>query len=263
MSRKRRNSEPHYRCIECYAADHTSEECTSKRLTSCYNCFRINVFTTTCNCIDRPTSPPTQVLRLVGKSQAPRWFVDITIHGRLFAALINPSLERGCVSRRVADWLNETAEKGTKVTKDKVTFRFKRNTLKLQITCDISKQLADDLHIGADLMKFLGYTFSMENVTIDSNETYVASSPFETDYVYNLPEKGQHLRNHLQEQAFFLKMKRSMKEHYGIPINSQSFQNRRVIRIFRTLSIDSDATTEPNTDSDNEQAPQQHCSSTS
>lgn len=262
MSRKRRHSESYHRCSECYANDHNSNECTFSKLTSCLSCFRLNISITACNCIDRTLPTPPQGLRLVGTHEAPRWVVDITIHDRLFAALINPTLERGRVNPSIARWLHAIPQKGTKVTKDTVTFRFTRNQRTYQITCDISKHLEDDIHIGADLMKFLGYTFVMEDVSINSKDSHIAPTPFEADYVYNIKGKGQYLRNYLQDQAFFLKMKRDIKEDYGIPTNFQSTENQRVVRIFRTLSVSSDATTELNSDYDVEQ-PHQQCSSSS
>lgn len=252
MSKKRRYSEPYHRCIKCYDADHESNECTSPKLISCLSCFRLNVNTTTCNCRNR-SSTPSQILRLVGKNDAPRWFIDVTIHNRLFAALVNPTIERGRISRSMAEWLNETIENGTMVATEVTTFRIARKNLKLQITCDISNQQDDDIHIGADLMKYLGYKFSMENISIDSNGSYIASSPYECNYVYNVPKKGNYLRNYFQNRAFFIKPNRVMKDDYGIPSSFLPNKRRRLQRELRSPSFCSDASTEPNSDIELEQ----------
>lgn len=251
MSRKRGRSDRYIMCFKCYGHDHEMDECTAQELTSCWTCFRLNVRTTECNCRDRIQAPAPQALRLVGKSHAPRWFVDITIHHRLFAALVNPTLERGCVSKKVAKWLIATAEEGTKSTETTITFQITRKELVLQITCDISKHQQDDIHIGADLMKYLGYTFVMENVSIDSQKSYVASSPYEHNYIYNLTGKGDDLRDYLREKAFFLRFQRTMKENYGIPVINQASTTRRIVILNRSPLLSSDATTDINTDSEN------------
>lgn len=234
MSRKRPSSEPRKPCFQCYNPDHASEECTSHGPISCSRCFRLNVLTESCNCQDRCEPPPSQVLRLAGKKIAPRWYVDLNVNNREFAALINPTIERGQVSLGFAKWLRSVSKNNSNSSSDTVTFEITRKELILEITCDVSEHQTDEIHIGADLMMFLGYKFSMEDVSIDSNQSYIASSPYEVNYAYNLPGKAKDLRLYLQAKAIFLRQTRTIKDHYGT--TSTSSPLRRVIRINRAPS---------------------------
>lgn len=206
---------------------------------ACTNCFRLNVLTESCNCQDRCQPQPSQVLRLAGKRSAPRWYVDLNIFNREFAALINPTIERGRVSMNFAKWLRSVSQDSSNSNISIVTFEIARKELILEVTCDVSDTQEDEIHIGADLMTFLGYKFTLEDVTIDSTQSYIASTPYEVNYSYNLPGKAEDLRLYLQAKAVFLKQSRITKEHYGVSITS--LPHKRVIKVNRASSASSNS----------------------
>lgn len=242
MSRKRPNTESRKPCFQCFERDHLAEDYTTSGPISCSRCFRLNVHTETCNCQDRCQPPPSQVLRLAGKKIAPRWYVDLNIFDREFAALINPTIERGRVSLNFANWLRSVSPYNIRSNANTVTIEITRRTLILEVTCDISETQEDEIHIGADLMMFLGYKFTMQDVSIDSTQSYIASTPYEINYSYNLPGKAEDLRLYLQAKAVFLKQARTTKEHYGVSTTASPL--RRVIRINRTSSTSSSSSTD-------------------
>lgn len=227
MSRKRSATDQHAPCFRCFKISHSSEECTSNGYISCANCFRLNVFTKTCNCQDYTQPPPSQTLRLVGKSNAPRWFLDLQINNRIFAALVNPTLERGRVSKSFAIWLRSTTGETSNSNTDAITVNIHRQGQVLQITCDVSNNQEEHIHIGADLLKFLKYTFTIDGCTIDSSRSYIAPNPHEVNYAYNLPILGEDLRAYLTRKKFFLKNARTITSHYGVT----HCETKRLIRI--------------------------------
>lgn len=242
MSRKRPASDKAVLCFRCFERNHSSTDCNSYGPISCSACFRLNVLSKSCNCNDFTQPPPPQVLRLVGKPNAPRWFVDLNIHNRIFAALINTSIERGRVNVAFAIWLRLVTGRNTDSNLDTVTIQIQRNDQVLQITCDVMDNQKEYIEIGTDLMKFLKYTFTMEGCTIESNHSYVAPSPYEINYVYNIPKQGEDLRNYLNKKRFFLKGARTTKHHYGVPQSPA----KRVIKVSQSPSRSS------STDSDND-----------
>lgn len=136
----------------------------------------------------------------------------------MFAALINPS------------------------KRDTLVIQISHREQKLQIKCDIKEQQQEPIQLGGDVIKFWKYTFTMGGCTIDSERSYVASNPFELNYVYNTPNNGDDLRNHLNKKRFFLKQGRSVKGHYGLP-NAQPTITR-VIRISQSPSKINTATSD-------------------
>ncbi|KAL5285649.1 hypothetical protein ACFFRR_007379 [Megaselia abdita] len=236
MSRKRHISEQNP-CSNCYPKDHAHSECTSFGPISCLKCYRLNVQEDSCNCQNRCKSPPCQTLRLVGKKHSPRWYVDLKIHNRNFAALVNSTIERGRVSAEFANWLHSVTKEGQQSTSSTIDFKLTWRDLILQITCDISEHQKEEIHIGTDLMMYLGYTFSMDGIVIDSTKSYIASNPYEINYLYNLPGEAEELRSYLQEKAVFLKQTRTVNDHYGVPTLPKP--PKRVVIITRALSISS------------------------
>lgn len=240
MSRKRAASDAPM-CLRCFKSDHSSDDCTTYGLISCASCFRLNVLTKTCNCKDFKQPDPAQIIRLAGKQNAPRWFLDLNIHERIFAALVNPSIERGRVNGPFAHWLRVVTGDDVASLSPTLTVNIDRHGQILQITCDIIKDQEDFIQIGADFMKFLKYTLTMEGCTINSDKSYIAPNPYETNYVYNIPKDGADLRSFLTTKRFFMKSARTLKDRYGIPQSPTT----RVIKVSqspaKSNSIESDS----------------------
>lgn len=223
-------------CKRCLQSNHDFEECPyPHEIVNCEGCIRLNVLSPECNCNDYTRPPPPQVLRMCGKKQSPKWYIDLNINNRRFVALLNPTLDRGTVSKAFALWLQSQGNDGTELKEGSIKVNIKRNGRMLQITCDILHEQVVHIQIGGDFMKYLKYKFTMEGITLDSEHSYVASSPYDLNYGYNIPKIGEDLRDYLKTKAFFLKKARTIKEQYGIPATSSP--PRQVIRISRSKSV--------------------------
>lgn len=227
-------------CFYCYRTEHSSSErCPNDGLIACTKCFRVNVFSNGCNCTDRRQAEPPQVLRQIGKPKAPKWFTDVQILNRLFPAMINTSITRCQVSSAFSDWWQLVSKTKKDDNSELLMIEIQRKGRRLRVTCDIVHDLGDDIHIhlGTELLTFLGYTFTLENITIKSKHSPVLSSPYEIEYVYNLPRLGEDLRTYLSRKRHFMKKGRVTKrESYG---GYTSQPTKRSIILRRSSSISS------------------------
>lgn len=205
-------------CFHCYQLGHPPTEiCPNEGIIACTKCFRLYVFSTGCNCLNKRRPDPPQVLRLIGKKKAPKWVTDVCINDRYFPALLNTSISRCRVTSMFATWFkseNSTqSETGDKI----LSIDIQRKGRRIRVSCDIVEELLDDVHIhlGTELMTFLGYVFTMENISIKSNHSPILSTPFESEYVYNLPSVGEDLRKYLIRKRQFLKKGKPVTKSYG------------------------------------------------
>lgn len=233
-------SSPNKPCFHCYHVGHApSERCPNDGLIACTKCFRLYVFSKGCNCMDRQLPDPPQVLRLVGKKKAPRWFTDLCIHDRFFPALLNTTISRCKISTELKNWWQSVTT--TTANSSFTSIDIKRKGRIIRVACDVVDDLGDNIHIhlGTELMTFLGYTFTMENITIKSNHSPVLSGPYETEYVYNLPSVGEDLRNYLLKKRHFLKKGKPVNKSYGdLKLEAQS----RIVKIRRSSSSSESST---------------------
>lgn len=156
-------------CFRCYQLSHsTRERCPNNGLISCTRCFRANVFTNGCNCLDKKQPEPCQVLRFIGNPKSPRWFTDLKIHDQIVPAMINTSITRCRVSVTFAKWWNSYNSSNKTNDQTMILLAITRKERQIQIPCDVINNLEENIHIeiGTELMTFLKYTFTMENITI-------------------------------------------------------------------------------------------------
>lgn len=204
-------------CFHCYRLGHPpSELCPNDGLIACTKCFRLYVFSKGCNCVNKRLPDPPQVLRLIGKKKAPKWITDVCINDQLFPAMLNTGLTRCRVSTAFAKWWQDATESPADNDSNVISIEIKRKGRRIRVACDIVQDLGDQIHIhlGTELMTFLGYTFTMENITVKSNHSPVLSSPYESEYVYNLPSVGEDLRNYLSRKRHFLKRGKPINKGY-------------------------------------------------
>lgn len=181
----------------CYRTGHSSRgPCPNDGIISCTRCFRAYVFSNGCYCMDKRRPEPCQVLRLIGKPKAPRWFIDLSIKGENFPAMLNTSITRCRVTNGFAKWWNSFDSIKSPHEPNMILLEIQRKGRRIQITCDVVDKLEDDfdIELGTELMTFLGYTFTMENITVKSNHSPVLSNPHEMEFVYNFPSLGADLR---------------------------------------------------------------------
>lgn len=199
-------------CFHCYKKGHPSDEkCTRHGLISCTNCFRLNVFTKQCNCRQHHKPSPPQVLRMVGNRRSPRWYVDLYFHEVAIPALLNTTISRCRVNAEFATWYQSHHENSIYQDADTIVIETKRKGILLQITCDVFNNQKEHIEVGTELMMVCKYQFTLENITIDSELSPVSSSPYETEYVYNLMPRGCDLRTYLNSKKCFLKLGRINK----------------------------------------------------
>ncbi|KAL5290010.1 hypothetical protein ACFFRR_009791 [Megaselia abdita] len=148
--------------FHCSRLGHSLKEfCPNDGMITCTKCFRVNVFSTGCNCSDRIQPDPPQILRQIGRPKAHKWYTDVSVHDRLFPAMINTSITRCQVSTTFADWWESVNIISTDQPPSLTIIEIQRKGRRLRITCDILRDFEDDVHIhlGTELMTFLGYTY--------------------------------------------------------------------------------------------------------
>lgn len=226
-------------CFHCYKLGHSTEKrCTKNGLVSCTNCFQLNVFSKLCNCKNPKKPQPPQVLRKVGNPFSPRWYIDFQLHGTIIPALINTTISRCQVNAEFATWYQSYQADSVYQDAHTILIELQRKGKWFQITCDVVETQKDYIEVGTEFMTVSNYTFTMENVTIDSENAPVSSSPYEREFVYNLPTRGRDLRAYLNSKKFFLKKGRIHK----VRLSQGTETNRTVIikRSRRSTSSDSD-----------------------
>lgn len=196
-------------CFHCFKSDHSQKsKCPNYGIISCTSCFRLNVFTNKCNCINRKRKQPQQVLRIIGNRNFQKWYIDLDVQNEIVPARLNPCIARSQVSSEFADWLQSKTE--TSIYRDTNTIMLKtvRKGSTIRIPCDVTVSQEECIQLGMEVMMALGYTFTMEGISINSNHSPVMSNPYETDFVYNQVPLGGDLRNYLNQKKFFLKRSR-------------------------------------------------------
>lgn len=232
-------------CFHCYKLGHSSREaCPNDGLIACTRCFRTYVFSNGCNCLDKRQPEPCQVLRLIGKPKAPRWFTDLKIRDQTFPAMLNSSISRCRVSSVFANWWNSLKPNKNAQDANMILLEIQRKGRCIRITCDVTADFEDDLHIqiGTELMTFLGYTLTMENISVKSNHSPVLSTPYEIEYVYNLPTVGVDLRDYLIRKRHFIKKRRTATKHC---VNFKP-NKKRIVILRRSSSISSNSSNSSN-----------------
>lgn len=165
--------------------------------------------------MDKRKPEPCQVLRLVGKPKAPRWYTDLYIQDQIVPAMLNTSITRCRVSSKLAIWWKSLNPPKESTDPNIIFLEIQRKGRRIQMSCDVVSDLEAGSHIqlGTEIMTFLGYTFTMENISIKSKHSPVLTDPYEMEYVYNLPTLGGDLRNYLNNKRHFLKKARIVKKH--------------------------------------------------
>lgn len=196
-------TKPKALCGHCLIR-HSSSDCPDSKIISCRKCFRLNVRTENCECIQQKYSSP-QVFRLVGNETSPKLYVDITAFNQAFPALINTSIVKCRINYKMSVWLQMKSFGTIDEEATELIVPFTRKGNKLEITCEIYKPQIEAIELGLEYLQIIGYTFTFEGVTINSDSSPIASHPQEVEFAYNLPFRGTELREHLVAKRKFLK----------------------------------------------------------
>lgn len=199
-------------CFHCYSTEHTQDtRCTKNGIVSCTKCFRLNVFTAKCNCQNQTKKSPLQVLRFVGDRSAPKMFVDLLIHDEIVPAMLNTSIASSRVNPEFANWWQSVSTDSIYRDVNTVMIETVRKGLLMKIECNVIDLQENFIELGTDFMTAAGFSLTLEGVTINSNYSPVLSSPYLTEYVYNLRHQGRDLRSYLNRKKVFLKQGRIRK----------------------------------------------------
>lgn len=201
----------HAPCIICFQSHALDHSCKHIKVVACKSCYKMNVHTSQCNCTRRNQKEPPQTIRLVGESNGPRWYFDVTIYEKSFPALINSTIIRNSINYNMSVWIqaNSYATINTDLTEISVAFNIKGALVSMM--CDIRKYQVENIELGSEFLKYIGYKFVFDGVTIDSKKSVIVSNPYEIDYVYNLPSIGKDLRHYLNLKRSFLRKGRITK----------------------------------------------------
>lgn len=213
-------------CFHCFKTGHPCDvKCTKDGIVSCTKCFRLNVFSSKCNCENTKKPHPAQVLRFVGSSEAPQIYLDIQLHDQVIPALLNPTLTKSKVNIPLSDWWQSVSEDSVyQEDTNTVVIRTKRKGMELTVPCEVVDS-SEYIELGADFMTAVGYSITVEGTTITSGQSPVLSSPYDTEYVYNLRSRGSELRSYLNRKKFFMKKGRIIKPS----LRTTSSTSRKVI----------------------------------
>lgn len=228
-------------CSHCYHLGHLSNEpCPNDGIVSCTKCFRAYVFSKGCNYLNRRLPYPPQALRLVGGKKSPAWITDVSINGQLLPAMLNTGIARCQVSAAFAQWWQIINSINT--NSNIISIEIKRKGRRIRVACDVVDsimEIGENIHIqfGRELMTFLGYSFTMEDITIKSNHSPILSSIYECEYIYNLPSIGEDLRTYLIRKRHFLKRKNPVYRNY---VELKNKLSSRLINIRRSSNSTSD-----------------------
>lgn len=199
-------------CFHCYRTGHLrNTKCPNTGLVSCTSCFKLNVFTNKCNCknIKKPNTP--QVLRIISNHGNQKWYLDLQLNDKIVPAFLNPGISRSRVNPTFANWWQSTRNESVYRDTDTIMLTTVRKGFLMKIPCEVIDAQREFIILGMEFMTAAGYTLTMEGVSIHSKHSPVLSSPYETEYVFNLPSIGKDLRTYLQRRKFFLKKGRIVK----------------------------------------------------
>ena len=193
-------------CLTCYQSGHT--KCTRNSIRACSSCFRLNVLSKRCNCNHPKRRNPPQLLRIVGSRFCHQWYLDVEISDTIIPALVNPSIKRSRVNNTLATWWQSTQRDSVYHDTDTIIIKTRRQGNTMEIPCDVVYAQNEFIQLGMEFLIAIGYTFTLEGVSISSHHSPILSSPYETDYIYNHSPLGDDLRQYLNQKRFFLKRSR-------------------------------------------------------
>lgn len=171
-------------------------------------------------------SEPPKELRLVGDLRAPRPCLDVKIGKQNVQAIISTSSKNSSVNVKVADWIRSTISRFAEANADQIEIPIELNNVITTVECLINPNQEDELHLGTHFLQFHGYQFSFNGITLDSAKAPIKPNLNEISYAYNLPDQ-QHLRQYLQNKAFF------MKKDRNVPSPSTDENNNRIVLLKR------------------------------
>lgn len=149
-------------------------------------------------------------LRLLGDHRAPRPCLDVKIGKQIFQAIISTGSENSSVNSKVAEWIRSTIPTVSAAEIDQIEVPIELNNTITTVECIINPSQTEDLFLGTHFLQFHGYQFSFNGISLDSARAPITRNMNEIGFVYNLPNQ-QHLRQYLQNRAFFLKKDRNLK----------------------------------------------------
>lgn len=169
-------------CFNCFHQGHDDDVCSKFNIPACLKCFRFNVRTSECNCMDRKQPAPAQLLRLVGDNIGPSWYVDVKIYDKMVHAMINTSIKRCRINQAFALWIQSHSNELID-DRGEILVPIKRKTTKYAIRCQISETQSNLVEVGTAFLKYFGFQFTFDGTTISSTHSYIASHPSEIEYV--------------------------------------------------------------------------------
>ncbi|KAL5278916.1 hypothetical protein ACFFRR_003510 [Megaselia abdita] len=140
---------------------------------------------------------------------------------------MSTSSENSSVNLKVAEWIKPNIPESSVANADYIEVPVEINNTITKVECFINSTQEDDLHLGAHFLQFHGYQFSFNGISLDSSKAPIALHMNEISFAYNLPDH-QHLKQYLQNQAFFMKKDRNLRQ--SVTDNN----NNRVVIVKRT-----------------------------
>lgn len=184
-------------CLNCYRTGHHRQSCSHQGIIACSICFMANVFTKGCNCKDPQKPKSRQTLRFV---EDHIMFVDVEIHGREFAALINPSSKITKIGNQVLVWLFERGYSSREEHPSHLTIPIITHGQPIELTCKVQRFLETSLELGTDFLVRQGFKFQLGNIQLDSRRSPIMKTPNDYEYLYNMKPWGESLNRYLERK---------------------------------------------------------------
>lgn len=177
-------------CKSCFTRScPRTGHCPEGRIVACKHCYKLNVITEECNCLNR-SERPTHSLRLIGSPSAPFLYFDVKLFNRSIPAMINTSIQISRINHNLSVWLQMKSNGSVNPEANEIIVPVKRQGKTVDIHCKIKNPQAELIQIGTEMLHRFGYTFIFERVTIDSDTSPILAGPLEVEYVYNLKPRG-------------------------------------------------------------------------
>lgn len=173
-------------CFNCFQLGHSiATSCSNLKVQACRNCFRLNVSSIDCNCQDTSKIKTPKKLRLAGDKMAPRPYIDVRVHQKLFPALISTGRQNTSANWKLDKWIYEKERSNLDEKLTEIELAMDINGDLHHVECEISRTQKEDIEIGTHLLQFLDFQMTFNGTTINSKSSPIESTRKGTHYLYN------------------------------------------------------------------------------
>lgn len=118
-------------------------------------------------------------------------YIDLLLHHVIVRVLLNTSLDTSRVNPEFATWWQSTSTHSIYRDVNTITIETVRKGLLMRIHCYVIDSQENFIELGTDFITTIGFFFTLEGVSIDSEHSPVLSSTYLFEYVCNVRNRGR------------------------------------------------------------------------